>query len=108
MAMPCSPRPWQAVPSRIRSASMTTPGRNPQGAKTLSCQPPFCVLGTVQGDVDTVPYHAQRLLKSARACSYFPDPAISRLGRSTFGQVSPLSLLPLLVLTVRSYGRGLG
>jgi hypothetical protein len=30
-----------------------------------------CVLGTVQGDVDTVPYHAQRLLKSAGLISYF-------------------------------------
>ncbi|WP_234680607.1 hypothetical protein [Bradyrhizobium monzae] len=30
-----------------------------------------CMLGTVQGDVDTVPYHAQRLLKSAGVFSYF-------------------------------------
>jgi len=30
-----------------------------------------CVLGTVQGDVDTVPYHAQRLLKSAEVVAIF-------------------------------------
>jgi hypothetical protein len=43
-----------------------------------------CVLGTVQGDVDTVPYHAQRLLKSAALISYFCAAAISSPARSTF------------------------
>jgi hypothetical protein len=37
-----------------------------------------CVLGTVQGNVDTVPYHTQRLLKSAAlgpisSPRHFPD-----------------------------------
>jgi hypothetical protein len=30
-----------------------------------------CVLGTVQGDVDTVPYHTQRLLKSTEVAANF-------------------------------------
>jgi hypothetical protein len=30
-----------------------------------------CVLGTVQGNVDTVPYHTQRLLKSAEVVAIF-------------------------------------
>src|SRR5436305_636846 len=48
----------------------------------------ICVLGTVQGDIDTVPYHAQRLLKSAGCRSYFLAATISSAVRSTFGQAT--------------------
>jgi len=63
-----------------------------------------CVLGTVQGDLDTVPYHTQRLLKSAGCRSYFLAAAFSSAVRSTFGQGTdsrPRSVMWLLITALR-------
>jgi len=64
---------------------------------------------TVQGDVDTVPYHTQRLLKSAGCRSYFLAAAFSSAVRSTFGQGTdsrPRSVMWLLITALRLRTRG--
>jgi hypothetical protein len=75
------------------------------------------VLGTVQGDVDTVPYHAQRLLKSAKTLATFPMPpfpdwcdqlsvrALSSIAGAAKTEPGPTSLaqrFPAIFLTLKT------
>src|SRR4051794_7216638 len=86
------------------------PARAKNPARTNSLMPAsVCVLGTVQGDLDTVPYHTQRLLKSAGCRSYFLAAAFSSAVRSTFGQGTgsrARSVMWLLITALRLRTRG--
>src|SRR5258708_3246033 len=83
-------RHWpQAARELIPSTETSTPGQKIRPVQPLSCQPPFQALGTFQGDVDTVPYHARRLLRSAVASELFCRGQHFQIWRrSTFGQAA--------------------